>query len=86
MRGNQSNVIMAGRRFGDYPILVAGCEAVHETVLMACQKNVSRIIIQSDSQCIINAIIGKTCIQKDKINLVEHMTLLIPHFSDSKLE
>lgn len=55
----------------DSPILVAECEAVHETILIASRKCIPQIVIQSVSQVVVKAINGKIRIPKDIINLME---------------
>lgn len=63
----------------DCPILVDECLAVPEAILMAIQKGIQQIIIQNDSQLIINSINGKIRVQKD-------VKYFLARFSDSKVE
>lgn len=75
---NRSNTILArSRRLGDYTILVAKCLAVREAILMAIQRSIQRIIIQRDSQLVVNSTNGKIRVPKDNINLVEDVKCLL---------
>lgn len=50
-----ANVIMAkNKKIEDCSILIAKCLAVHEVILMAIHKSIWQIIIQSDSQLVVN--------------------------------
>lgn len=44
------------------------------------------IIIQSDSQLIVNSVNGKNKIPKNIINLVENVKILLTRFSESRME
>lgn len=63
MRDIRFNVIMArSKRFRDSPILVVGCLGDREAILMAIQNSIQRIIIQSNSQLVVNSInVKKEC-------------------------
>lgn len=80
-----SNVIMVrSNRLGDYSILVVGCLTVLEAILIATQKGIQRIIIQSDSR--FNSINGNIGVPKDIINLVEDLNRLLSRSSENRLE
>lgn len=67
MIDNRSKVIMAkSKQIRDNPILIAECLDVREAILMASQKGLRRISIQT-----VNFINGKIEMSKDIINLVE---------------
>lgn len=68
------------------PCIVAKYEAVREAILMAINKEIPKIIINSDSQVVVNTINGRTGIPKDIIILVEDIRCLLNHFKDSRLE
>lgn len=53
---------------------------------MAIQKSVVRIIIQSGSHFVGNAISGKIGVPKDIIKLVEDIRYLLTNFMESRLE
>lgn len=58
---------------GKYSILVAEYLVMREVIVMAIPKNHKRIIIQSNSQLIVNSIYGKIYVSKEIINLVEEI-------------
>lgn len=69
IKDNQVRIIITnGKQIDDCPIIVAATLSVRETVLMAIQKN---IIIESDSQSVVNSINRKIMVPKDITNLVE---------------
>lgn len=59
---------------------------MREAILMAIRRSVSRIIIQSDSQLVVNAINGKIGALKDIINLVADIKFFLTCFSECRLE
>lgn len=76
MRYNLSNVTIAtNKRLEDCSILVAGCLATREAILLVIQKCVSRIIIYSDSQLVVTSINRKIGVPKDVVNLVEDVNV-----------
>lgn len=60
-----------GKQIGACFIIVAECLVIRETLAMTGQQNLQWIIIKSDSQLMVNAILDKSYVQKDIINLVE---------------
>lgn len=67
---NHATIIMVkGKQTEDWPILVAECLDVEEASMMALQENIRRVIIQSDSQFVLNSINDKLCVPKEIINL-----------------
>lgn len=53
---------------------------IRELILMAIQKNLRRITIESDSQLIVNFINDKICLPKDIFNLVEDIRMISSQF------
>lgn len=72
--------------FGDCSISVAECLDEGKTILMAIQKNIQWIIIQSDSHLVFNFINEKIEVRKDIINLVHDVKCLLSRLSESRLE
>lgn len=68
--------MVEGKRIGDCSILVAECLAIQEVLVMTTQNDLHRIIIESDSQLVINVVHGKRSIPKDIINLIENIKWL----------
>lgn len=58
------------KRLEDCPILVPECLAGREVILMTIQKDIQRIIIQNDSQLVVNSIYEEIGVSKVIINLV----------------
>lgn len=59
MKHKDSHLIMSiNRRLGDCHILIAECEAVREAILITINKEIPWVIIDSDSQVVVNDIIG----------------------------
>lgn len=56
---------------------MAECLDVREPIPRAIQKRIQRIIIQSDSHIVVNAINGKMGVPKEIIDLVEDNVCLI---------
>lgn len=51
VRDNQAKIIMTkGKHINEYPILVTECFIVQEALMVAVQKNMQEVIIESDSQ------------------------------------
>lgn len=75
MRYNLSNVTIATNKRQDCSILVAGCLATREAILLVIQKCVSRIIIYSDSQLVVTSINRKIGVPEDVVNLVEDVNV-----------
>lgn len=72
MRDNQVRITITNdKQKDDCPIIMAACLTVRRIVLMAIQKNLKKIIIESDSQQVVNSINRKIMAPKDIINLVE---------------
>lgn len=57
-------------------ILMAECLPTREAILLTIQKDLHRIIIQSDSLLIINFVNGKIHVLKDIISLVKDGTFI----------
>lgn len=75
--GYVKNVMAKGRSIGDCPIVIAECFAVRDTIVLTIQKNIQKIIIESDSWLLTNFINGKICIPKESGNLVENRIFII---------
>lgn len=54
------------------------CLVIREAIMMAIKKNFHQIIIESDSQKVINNIHGKISVLRDIVNLVENIKIFIP--------
>lgn len=73
---NQSvTFIHTGTQIGNYTILVTERLAIREAIMMATEKNSHRIIIESDSQLVGNAIRGKIDVRREVVNLVEDFNI-----------
>lgn len=85
MRDYRSNIIVAlNKKLGDCLILVAECEAVCQVILMTIQRNIPKIIIQNDSQVVVNAINSKKELGYYKPRRV--LNVFLTQFSKSRLE
>lgn len=56
---------------------------MQETILITIQKHIERIIVQSDSELVVNSINGKIGVSKYVVNLVKDIKCSLSHFSDS---
>lgn len=83
MRDNHAITIMTKeKQIGDCFILMAEVLTIREAIMMAIQQNFQSIIIESDSQLVINSIHDKICVPKNVINLVKDITMLYFLFKD----
>lgn len=71
-------MMQKGTQVGNYSIIVAECLAIQEPLTSVIKKTVIRIIIESDSQLIVNAINGKIFVPRDIVNLVEDISNIFP--------
>lgn len=52
---------------------------MREAILMAIQNGIQRVIIQSDSQLVVNSMNGKIEVLKDIVKLVGDVRCLLAH-------
>lgn len=62
--------------------MVAECLAIRKVHMMTIKKTFSRIIIDSDSKLVVNAIHGKILVLHDIINLVEDIRNICHNFKE----
>lgn len=74
------------KRIRDFSILVAEYLIVRESILTETHKVIQQIIIQSDSQMIVNSISSKNCVPRDIVNLVVDIRQLFILFGESRIE
>lgn len=78
MRDNHATIIISGSKVvGDLSILMKrmfGCMWSNND---DAQKNIQRIIIESDFQLVVNSINDKICVHKNVINLVKDIKKLL---------
>lgn len=71
--------MIRSKQIGDCPILVVECLPAEKAILMAIQKDIQPMIIQSDSQLVVNSINRKIEVPKIIINL-GRMVMFISSF------
>lgn len=82
-----SRVITEGnKRIRDCPIPVAKCLSLHGKTVMAIHKKLQRIITESDSQYVVNAIDDKAYVPSVILNLVEDIKIVNLYLSVTSIE
>lgn len=71
--------MIRSKQIGDCPILAVECLAAEKAILMVIQKDIQPMIIQSDSQLVVNSINRKIEVPKIIINL-GRMVMFISSF------
>lgn len=60
--------------------------AIGEAMVVTIHKKLQKIMIESDSQLVVNSINGKISVPKDAINLIEDIRVLSFCFIDFRIE
>lgn len=85
-RHHDSSVRADRKQIADVSILVAQCLAIQKVMVSAIQHTLHRIIIESDSQAMVNSIYGIIFMSKEIINIVEDIRSLFLLVKDIRIE
>lgn len=71
MQGHKDRIIVSlGKNLGDIPVLVAEAISIHEPLKLATDHNMGKILIEGDSQIVINFIRGLIKVSSHVIDFV----------------